>query len=204
MIFSDPKIILLHPGKTGGTSLEHTLRDKYLIGTDLGKANIENKKIMFGLSKPYNIFLQHADLRFYINELSYDLNKFTTISTVRRPYERLLSCYYYNGKSKKFTFREFILNNLEKCIEANSKYAINHFCPQIHYVQYNNYIVNHIIKLENFVDDCKSIGIDINYNYSKTTGTKKYADYMDAYDEEMKRRVYELYKEDFITLGYDK
>lgn len=200
MKIDDQKIILLHPGKTGGTSIEHTLRDLYLPGLKLN-AREPDRKVMFGLDKEYGCFLQHADLRLY-SILDIPYKDYKTICTVRNPYTRLLSCYYYNGKSVKFDFETFVLNhlpNMFKNIQA-SKYSSGHFFPQ--YYHAND--VNEIIKLENFNSDCKKVGLDVKYHYSKTTGMKKHTKPMDAYTTKMKDIVYSLYKEDFTLLGYKK
>ena len=196
------KIILLHPGKTGGTSIEHTFKNLYLNDQKF-EAKKEDLNLMFGLSKKYNLFLQHADLRFYKNILNINLHDYKTIATVRNPYDRLVSCYYYNGKDKKFTFENFILNHLEAHIEANNKkeYGVNHFAPQINFCKIDDYVVDHIIRLENFTNDLKEINIDVKYNYSKTISRKK--DYNGYYNEKTKDLVYQLYKGDFEYLSYE-
>ena len=56
MIIESQKIILLHPGKTGGTSVEHTLKDLFLKRKNL-IAKEEGLDIMFGFSKKYKILL---------------------------------------------------------------------------------------------------------------------------------------------------
>jgi hypothetical protein len=202
MKIDNSKIIFLHPGKTGGTSVEHTLRDLYIPDEKL-IAKEPNFDIMFGFDKKYQIYLQHADIRFYINQLKCDLAKFKTITTVRRPYERLLSAFYYNGKSEKMSFEDFVINHLHKYIEANNKYAVNHFCPQIHYVKNQSYIVDYIIKLENFAEDCKRAGLNnVKYHYAKTISVHKYKNRLSAFTYKMKDIVYSLYKEDFELLDY--
>lgn len=200
MKIDSAKIILLHPGKTGGTSIEHTLRDIYLPGMKL-IAKECNRDIMFGLDKEYNCYLQHADLRLY-DILKIPYKEYKTLCTVRRPYERLLSCYYYNGKSKHFDFPTFIKKELPRMFDtvSKSRYSVSHFSPQVNYAKG----IDHIIKLENFTNDCKKAGIEVKYHYSKTVGMKKHDNPMDMYDQEMKDIVYDLYKEDFETLGYEK
>lgn len=64
MRIESEKIILLHPGKTGGTSVEHSLKEKYLSTKKLN-AKQADFDLMFGFSKKDNLYLQHADLRFY-------------------------------------------------------------------------------------------------------------------------------------------
>lgn len=204
MKIDSENIILLHPGKTGGTSIEHTLRDMYIpkVTLDSKKAN---RNIMFGLDKEYQCYLQHADLNLY-RMLNINYRNYKTITTIRRPYERILSCYFYNGKSKKFTFEEFVTNHLESCLYASlrKEYAVSHFAPQFFYTNIDDYSVKHIIKLENFKEDCMNAGLDVKYHYSQTTGTKKYNNYLDAYIQKTKDIVYDLYKEDFKLYGYKK
>lgn len=191
----------MHPGKTGGTSIEHTLKDLFFPNNQLTPQE-ENLNLMFGLSKKYNLFLQHADLKFYKNILNINLNEYKTITTVRNPYDRLVSCYHYNGKDKKFSFEDFIVNHLEAHIEANNKkeYGINHFAPQVNFCKIDDYKVNHIIRLESFANDVKKINIDVKYHYSKTASRKK--NYKNYYNQKTKNLVYNLYKEDFEYLNY--
>lgn len=194
------KIILLHPGKTGGTSVEHTLKEKYLSTKKLN-AKEADFELMFGYSKKHKLYLQHADLRFY-KKINIDLKEYTTITTVRNPYDRLVSCYYYNGKDKKFSFEDFILNKLPNHIEYNKDYAVSHFCPQIHFCKLGNYDVNNIIRLESFQEDLKKNDLTSKFHYSKTRSRKK--EYEQYYNQKTKDLVYELYKKDFDYLGYSK
>jgi hypothetical protein len=204
MKLEKPKLVLFHSGKTGGTSIEHTLKDKYCPEKKLAGKELDYS-IMFGFDRQHNIYLQHADLRFY-DLFNIEYKTYKTISTVRRPYERILSCYYYNGHSKKHTFEHFVTSLLEGICERNIKarFSMGHFCPQYFYVSSGDYSVDHIIHLENFTKECKDAGIKVNYHYSKTSGTKGYKNYLDAYNQKMKDIVYNLYKEDFKLFGYEK
>jgi hypothetical protein len=202
---SSPPIILLHPGKTGGTSIEHTLKDLYLPKGFKLVSQKEDLELMFGMSKQYKVYLQHADLRLY-KILNVDFKNYKTITTVRRPYERILSCYFYNGKNKNSKFEDFVCNELEKIVKANisQSFSSSHFCPQTFYSKIDDYTVDHIIKLENFNEDCKKANLKVKYHFSKTIGTKKYSNYLEAYNQKTKDIVYNLYKEDFEDLGYER
>lgn len=203
MKIESQQLILLHPGKTGGTSIEHTFRKEYLNNHKLDPKK-EDLNLMFGYSKKHRLFLQHADLRFYKNILKIDLHKYKTITTVRNPYDRLVSCYYYNGKSKKCTFEDFVTQQLENHINANLSegYSVNHFSPQTYFAKIDDYYVNHIIKLENFTDNLKEIGIDVSFHYSKTASRK--GTFEDYYNSKTKDIVHQLYKEDFNYFNYLK
>lgn len=203
MKLDNPKIILLHPGKTGGTSIEHTLKDKYLGKDYKLESRTADRTLMFGLDRKLHLYLQHADLRVY-DHLNIDYTPYTTITTIRRPYERILSCYYYNGKSKDYTFKEFITNKLQQCFLSNHNMSISHFSPQHTYTSNNSYKVNYIIQLENFKQDCTRAGLDVQYHYSQTRGTQDLKNYMDMYDSTTKAIVYNIYKEDFKTFGYKR
>ena len=201
MIIESKKIIFLHPGKTGGTSIEHCLKNLYFKNYPFS-AKQGDEEIMFGYSKKYKIYLQHADLRFFKKYLKKNLNDYKIITSVRNPYDRLVSCYFYNGKDNKFSFEDFVCNHLEDHINASSNYTVNHFSPQINFLKYENYFVNKIIRLESFNNDCYKCGLNVKQNLSKTIKRKK--DYNIYYNNKTKDIVYQLYKEDFDLLNYPK
>lgn len=202
MIFHKDKIIFFHPGKTGGTSIEVALTKRNL-NKEFNQLNarVADYNIMYGFCDRYKIYLHHADIRFYtINNIRIN-DDYTKITSVRRPYEKVLSAYYYNSWDKRLTFREFVLQKLEKILNKNERFAINHFCPQIYYVGqgYN------IIQLENITTDCNSLGIQISAKkHAQTKANQVYNNYLNAYDAKMKDLVYNLYKEDFQTFGYNQ
>lgn len=205
MKIDSAKIILFHPGKTGGTSIEHLLKDLYLGPKYELNALVQNRDIMFGIDSVLHIYLQHTCLRTYTN-LGINFKEYKTITTVRRPYERILSCYYYNGKSRIYSFEDFITKNLEACYKSSiiKNYAVGHFAPQHFFSHLDDYSVDHIVHLESFEEDCKKAGLPVKYHYSKTQGVTKYKDRMEAYNKKTKDIVYRIYKEDFDKYGYDK
>jgi hypothetical protein len=202
---STPPIILLHPGKTGGTSIEHTLKDLYLPKGYILDSKSENFDIMFGFSKKYKCYLQHADLRLF-DLLNINVKNYTTISCVRNPYTKIISNYFYTGQDKTLKFNDFIKKKLEKFMQVNIDrgYAVNHFCPQIYYTTHGDFKTDYIIKLENYKSDCKKAKIDVKYHFSKTIATKKLPDPLSLYTTQSKDIVYNIYKNDFLEYGYEK
>ena len=139
MQFDREKIILLHPGKTGGSSVEAALVKAYLK-TDYGTFCRQHKSgdydLMFGLDCIRNVYLQHGDLRLY-EMFDVPLRSYQVSCTVRRPYERVLSAYYYNGFSKRMDFANLSIVTLAEVrrnmyessniMTDTKKYHINHF-----------------------------------------------------------------------------
>jgi hypothetical protein len=195
MKIENEKIIFLHPGKTGGTSIEFALRDCYLPGYKFN-SKVPDYNVMFGYDKLNKIYLQHANVSIY-EKFNIEYRNYNVAVSVRRPYERILSCYFYNGKDKLYNFETFVASKLEK-ISRNK--ILNHFSPQHTYFK-NQF---HVIKLENFDQDTMSFGIHVRYHHSKTIGTKKIHNRMSMYNQRTKDIIYNIYKEDFLLFGYKK
>jgi thymidylate kinase len=202
MIFHSGNIVFFHPGKTGGTSIEVALTKKYL-DKDFPPVNpreVADYDLMYGYCRKHKLFLHHADVRFYqiVNkEIPKD---YTKIVSVRRPYEKVLSAYYYNGHNNKIKFEDFVKNNLTNLVKRNKEFARNHFCPQI------NYILDDfkVIKLENIKQDCLDLGITITEKkHCETRASEDYKNYISAYSEETLEIINKLYAEDFERLNYD-
>jgi phosphopentomutase len=160
---------------------------------------VADYSIMYGYCKTNKIYLHHADIRFYINNNILIPDDYTKIVSIRRPYEKILSAYYYNSWDKKISFKEFIVKKLEEIYNRNSVIAKNHFCPQINYYKdgFN------IIKLENIKQDCAKLNIQItDRKHAQTKAFSHYNNYLDAYDQKTKDIVYSIYKEDFLTFNY--
>jgi hypothetical protein len=202
MIFHKDKIIFFHPGKTGGTSIEVSLT-KRNFNKEFSQLQpkVADYSIMYGFCKTHKIYLHHADTRFYlINNIPIH-EDYQKITSIRRPYEKVLSAYYYNGWDKKLPFRDFVLNKLTQIFNKNSSYAINHFCPQVHYVREGF----EIIQLENILQDCDRLNIELpTRKHAQTRANQVYKNYLAAYDLKMKDKIHKLYKEDFETFSYNK
>ena len=227
MIIPNQNLIYFHPAKTGGTSIEHTLKKAYLGNTSLNWRE-PSLKIMYGLlsrsksdvfkkiQEEHSIripplYLQHACINFY-NLLRIDFHKYTTCCSVRHPYTRLVSIFLYNAKMRRRTsedFTTFVTDFLAKEVEKQESLGISHshIAPQYMYVKHNDYVVNHVIRQESLNSEFKRLfGLDIISNHLNSTSTRKGSpnDYMSLYDQKTKDVVYNVYKEDFSILGYKK
>lgn len=219
MRIENKKLIFLHPAKTGGTSVERALARNFLkdykfdwkssdrehlFGMD--KFLFRQQKIDPSIEYKSAVYLQHIDLK-GLSLLEIDYRGYFTCTSVRNPYTRLCSCFFYNGKDRQFkSFEDFVLNGLEKHIEVSlkNKSAINHFAPQHMYCEdTHGYMVNNVVRQENLNKEVKKLwGIDVTDRIAETS--KGRGNYMDMYSAKTKDIVYQLYKEDFRLLGYKK
>lgn len=201
MIFHDHKILFMHPGKTGGTSVEYVLMETLLGKNHVDISPLEaHYDIMYGLCRKSNVYLHHADLQFYkINNIKHETYK--KYITVRRPYERILSAYYYNSIDKKYDFETFVMKKLPVYINRNVDYTRNHFGPQVNFYEDGM----NIIKLENLFDDCAYHGIHLgSFKHAQTKASNLWKNYLDAYSDKSLEQVYKLYERDFLSFGYSK
>jgi hypothetical protein len=183
MLFKDEKIIIYHPGKCAGTTIEHLFL-RTLKNTDLATIlnqpcfKAENNKnlttddlnqrinFMVGyVTKDYEvngvskIYLQHADIQASIKIHGQDyIDSLFKITFIRNPFPRILSAFYYNMWDRKTTFRDFVLNKLADRYQLNQDYTINHFGELNRFTHYDGKpYVNFIGKLENIEADVEDL-----------------------------------------------
>lgn len=213
MKFDTPKILLFHPGKCAGTSIEVPLVKEYLNEehAKLGPVKIIREDILYGWVPEHRLYLQHCDIEYLLSHTDIDPTNYTSYCFVRNPYHRLLSAYHYNmiEKNTGMDFTTFIKdpNGLLKRYNLNEHYTINHFGPMNKFTHHKDYTVDHIGKVENINEDFNTFfpNLTLPKNKSaKTITSNIYNDYMDAYTEETKEIVYNLYKDDFILYNYNK
>ena len=220
MRIENKNIIFLHPAKTGGSSIERALAYNFLVDYKFGDWKQADRKHLLGMdallfrqqkidpSITYNggIYLQHIDLK-GLSLLEIDYKRYSTCTSVRNPYTRLCSCFFYNAKDRVFdSFEDFVFNGLEKIVQSSiqNKTALNHFAPQYMYCEDSDgYTVNNVVRQENLNADVKALwGINVTERIAETSRGR--GNYMDMYSAKTKDVVYQLYKEDFRLLGYKK
>ena len=161
-------------------------------------------------------------------EITDDYEDYFKFSFVRNPLTRVVSCYnkkiwntfalgllYLYGRHRgfkiNFTFEEFVD---WLCTENGSdKYADRHWLSQskILYDESGKCLCDFIGKIENLNNDLKKvekeIGINITLPKSNTSQSRpkkpKYGDYKEYYDENLIKKVYWRYKDDFEIFNYD-
>lgn len=163
---------------------------------------------------PCHTYLGHLFANKYPQSVRHKLK-----TIVRNPYSRLTSAYFFMLRGGFFdtdlaheliilypTFEEFVLNWLE---QKYTKYDIceyEMFIAQIEYVIDDDRQIildsENIGRFENLKEDTKKLfNIDglPHFNSNNSGDWKQYYKNKDVRD-----KVYDLYKEDFIAFGYDK
>lgn len=138
---------------------------------------------------------------------------------VRNPYDRVLSCYLNRVKKSlipgfhKFRiFRnDMSFNEFVKAIcKISDKESDRHFVSQSYVLtdKKGSLIPDFIGKFENLEEDfrkiCNKIGINNPEKLLHKNKSERNNNYIEYYDEETKRMVYERYKKDFDIFAYNK
>ncbi|MCB0193370.1 MAG: sulfotransferase family 2 domain-containing protein [Anaerolineae bacterium] len=229
MLFKDENVILYHPGKCGGTTIEHlflrilkntnlaTILKQPCFSTKNNKpltADCLSRRINFmlgyitkdcevdGISQ---IFLQHADIQASIKIHGRDyIDSLFKVTFIRNPFPRILSAFYYNMWDRKTTFRDFVLHILTSKYQFNQNYTVNHFGELNRFTHYDGQqYVNFIGKLENINADVEKL--------SKQLSLPLYPSFERKHAKTVSSNIYEHYSEayddemvDFVYNLYQK
>jgi len=181
------KNMFIHIPKCAGSSMEHL----YFVG---GNGHIN----FYNISK----------------ESNFNPN-FIKWAFIRNPYTRIASAYYgtkiqtYVQKkmfSESKTFKDFVLNLykfLPEKIDYKIKYELSkqfyHILPLNYFINHDQYKLDFIGKYENLQEDWKKLTnlLKVDQQLPHLNATKNKKDYMSLYDEEMKKVIKDIYKDDF-------
>ena len=139
------KVLFLHPGKTGGSSIEHMLIESYGIQKE-AYAECHCETLHEGR------WLQHNPMSEYqADQFDY------RFATIRCPYTRFQSAWHYNRSGFK---------NLVSCIDELAdhlpiivrRFPNSHFLPQHHYTHQDGaQKVDYLVRLEHFASDARRV-----------------------------------------------
>jgi len=144
---------------------------------------------------------------------------------VRNPYVRILSVYLDKIKRKVGNQRSVILNQLGRNILSEEEISLEDFVKvicnqsimdmdphwriQYHQILYNKIEYDYLGRFEHFERDlaiiAKEIGVDLEKYYQQERTHKTRArKSMNLYTEKIKEMIYDKYRIDFETFGYEK
>jgi hypothetical protein len=221
--FKTPEINIfyIHIPKTGGMSIEKYFYEKYKIERGYKNAygytypNINNYNLLFGKGNtlqhtPYIIISQPqiGEKLFEICSM-YNNNPLIYLSTVRNPYDRIISDLFFfvqytniTVNSTKYDIETAIYKYL-----SNTEYDYdNHRLPQWTLItDCNGNIPNNmiIIKTETMTEQMHEMGFtDFSFNENTNRCGIK-LNYMDLLTPTAIKQINEYYKKDFEMFGYE-
>jgi hypothetical protein len=209
---SKHKFIFIHIPRTGGTSLELSLApliEEEPITFDLLKLLIPNaNRILLGNKFSDIKHYIQPELKELLDKLNVDYSDWYEFTFVRNPYDRILSIYEIYGRTDNFNFmhKDYITKFDDFLLQLNYLPQLSEFHkPQVYWIR-NTLTSNiHIHKFENLKNEwvllCDKLGLgSIPLLHKQKT---KYNSKIVLTDEQ-KDRIYQIYKDDFLELGYDK
>lgn len=199
-IYEKKSFIFMHVPKSGGSSVEWTL--KKTCKTHMLNANVNSNK---SLSMPCNPQHFHAE----IMESFFDSTEIDfSFLVVREPLQRLLSEYKYRKLSrtkrglKIKPFSEWVQTTFEK-YEDNSYILDNHIRPQSEFIYPNA----NIFKLENGLGEViKFVSSKLEINTDQFTEAHRNSSSNEKIEVDSKviKLVHEFYSKDYELLGYKR
>ncbi len=198
----DKKIIFIHIPKTAGESVE-----KFF--------DMQSQDSLFNPRSIYNYSPQHYPVDF-LKKIIKEYDRMYKFSIVRNPYTRIVSEYFFINNQTQSDFNPIEFHNwLELFLtEINT----DHKDLQSNFIDNS---VNRILRFENLNEDFGRLKLDLLKFWSsngieymdcignkklphenKTIGDKQYL-VENVLDKKSKELIAEVYKTDFINLGYD-
>jgi hypothetical protein len=198
--YKEKNILFIHIPKTGGTVIEDNIKKKFKQTLYSGVTNNL-------LSSPYDkISLQHqfyTTIYNYKDKLSVDFKNIKVFTSVRNPYDRIISDLFWYKLIEKDYSSDQVLDVIKNNY-INRTDLDNHNVPQYKFiVDKDEKLFSHIkiFKTEFLNEDNKKINdyLNININIKKNNVNKDYSRYL---NEESISIINEIYKKDFIFFNY--
>jgi len=215
------KLVIKNSLKKKG--LYNTVKIGIIFSPYLYKPILKLNSAYDGTIDEYSGFFRKGVCRRYSRSIhKSDWDKFFKFTFVRNPYDRLVSAWSFfisclksiNNDVNFETFVYRIVRGEFKLLtkDKSSEDFINiewHILPQtVHiYDESGNLLVDFVGHLENFQSDLNKVCEKLKIRYFDVEkireNSSNHSDYKDYYTPELKRMVYEHFKNDFKLLGYD-
>jgi hypothetical protein len=195
-------LLFIHIPKTGGSSLEFYLSNKYnIILNNSSLYNFLNNNII-GIDSS----LQHITYRTIMqNKIFFNINmeNINIMTIVRNPYQRLVSDLFYYKLINLNSSKEEVYLIIRKYLKLNN--YDNHNLPQYLFITDENkkLIPNiTILHTETLTQDMNNLGFtDFNNYDNKNTICKDYYSFLNNDSIEL---INDFYNNDFILFNYEK
>jgi len=201
----DVNILFIHIPKTGGTSVEFYLSEKYKITLDKSSFYTTIRSDFYN-----SISYQHQLYKtIKTNEdiFTVDYNNIKIITIVRNPYNRIVSGLFFHNLIKEHFTQTQVYEHIKNYLnEANNTTYDNHIVPQHLFLLDENDEISkniQIMKTETLNDDMKAMGYD-DFNYFEQVSNVKNKNYYSYLNIESVKLINEFYEKDFEYFNYKK
>lgn len=188
MIDLQKKVIYTHPQKSGGTSIESVFTNSML-------------------TRKHDSLYRHIEI---LNERGLDHTEYYKFSSIRNPWDAVVSHYFYD---KKYIKTSGIKIRGKKRYEKIRTYDFQAYVRErifyggdVKYFMFNGdeFDLDRVVRFENLRDDfdrvCDDIGVDrVELPHINKTSHKHYTEY---YNDEMMEIVAETFKQSIDMFGY--
>lgn len=170
-----------------------------------------NKNIKQCNNNVHDINYNHCSIQGavkYIQNNNINRNNVVIISTIRNPYTRVISEYYWYLKNKniKYLKRDNDLNEEIKCYLENEKTRWTSYNKPNTFRTYLNYKVDELLRIEHFAKDLELLNkkYDLNISFNgKKINVNNY-DKNISLSNDVKELIYNDYRLDFIDGNYER
>lgn len=186
-INKEKKFIFLHPMRNGGKSIE---------------------QIVFNRS-PGDGTSDHKSPKEWVDHLGSEkeLNTYFKFGFSRNPWDRIVSLYFYRKNNlnnlNKYTFEQYVTN-----LNKNVKMVKTHMdkMNQVEWFYHNGKPIDFIGRFENYAEDFEKVkeilGLDASLVLPQLNASKKRQPYQEMYNDETRKLVGEMYKQDIEYFNY--
>jgi hypothetical protein len=191
-------LLFIHIPKTGGTSLEKYLSNKYNIPLNA------NSLYSTSTTGYQNVSLQHQTYNTLFKKkqkFGINFNDIKMISIVRNPYERIVSDLFFYKLITINTSPAEVFKILQKYI-VSDKYD-NHNIPQ-HLFLFNNNKINKdivVFKTETLTDELIKYGFK-DFNIHQNVNKNENINYYNFLNNDSIKLINNFYKKDFKLFDY--
>lgn len=201
------KVLFIHIPRTGGHSLERALemRDSERIGQ-----LCEDRHALFGINDKERA-LHHYSLAELVSEkllTKHQLDNYFKFSFVRNPWDKMVSEYFWRGckqDGQSISFDEFIIKFLQHNVATQDLYS-DHYQAQHKFIMDSNgsVAVDFVGRFENLSNDFAQMCQKYQLPNSplKTLNGTKHLHYSRYYNEESRKLVGEVFREDIELFDY--
>ena len=205
------RCIYIHIARTAGTSIERALG----LFHDW---RIENRTAMFGLIESADLrervsvsgFLQHASAREVLALLPSECTNYFSFSFVRNPWDRMVSIFHHKDPHMVMHAAAAGIDiqslSFDQFLDRARSITHVHLLPQARFIcdERGRCLVDFLGRFECLEQDFAAVSARIRINVKLSRHNRSaHEEYRRYYNDERRRLVAELYREDIEAFGYE-